>query len=98
MNVHGSEYVGAVKEQTSLPLKVLVQAASSAALDTAVAALEAALSQFTYTATVAVDGVTKVWSCAPASYGSESGLVEHAMVSGHFDTFVVSIPVYPIAS
>jgi hypothetical protein len=96
VNVHGTEYVAAVKEQTSLPLKVMVQAASSAALDTAVTALEDALSQFTYPTTVAVDGVSKVWSCAPAAYSPTSGLVDASMVAQHFDVYTITIPVYPI--
>lgn len=97
-DVHGTEYVAAVKEQTTLPLKVMIQAASSAALNTALNALEAALSQFSYTATVTVDGVTKVWSCGPAAYGSESGLIEHAKVLAHYDLWTITIPVYPISS
>jgi hypothetical protein len=95
-DVHGTEYVAAAKEQTSLPLDIIVKAASSAALNTACVALEDALSQFTYTATVVVDGVTKVWSCAPAAYSPTSGLIEFGMVNGHFDVFTVTIPVYPI--
>lgn len=94
-DVHGTEYVSAVKEQTSLPLRVMVQAASSAALDVAVTALEDALSQFTYPVTVDVDGVARVWSGAPAAWSTESG-VQHAYVAGFFDVLLVTIPVYPV--
>lgn len=95
-DVHGTEYVAAAKEQTTLPLKVMIQAASSAALDAAISDLEDALSQFTYTATVVVDGVTKVWSCAPAAYSPTSGLIDSNFVDGHFDVYTITIPVYPI--
>lgn len=97
-DVHGSEYVAAAKEQTTLPLKVLIQAASSAALDVAITALEDALSQFAYTATMVVDGVTKVWACGPAAYSPTSGLVDSNMVDGHFDVYTITIPVYPVSA
>lgn len=98
VDVHGTEYLAAVKEQTSLPLKVMVQAASTGALDTAVTALEDALSQFTFPVTQDIDGVTKVWSASPASYGADSGQVVHARVLQHFEVMVITIPIYPIAS
>lgn len=97
-DVHGSEYVAAAKEQTTLPLKVMIQAASSAALDAAIDALEDALSQFSYTATVVVDGVTKVWSCSPAACSPTSGLIESELVDGHFDVYTITIPVYPVSA
>lgn len=95
-DVHGTEYVGAAKEQTTLPLKVMIQADTYANLDAAITALEEALSQFTYTATVEVDGVTKVWDCAPAAWSASSGLIESNMVDQTFDVYTITIPVYPI--
>lgn len=94
-DVHGTEYVAAVKEQTSLPLDVIVKAASSAALDTACVALEDALSQFSYPVTVTVDGVAKVWSSSPAAW-SYSRPTDLAEVQQHFTVMTLTIPVYPI--
>src|SRR5690349_9080579 len=52
--VNGQSRTTVVYEETTLVLQVRVQASSSAALDTAIVALEAALKQFTYSVTVAV--------------------------------------------
>lgn len=93
-NVHGTEYIGAAKEQSSLPLEVKVYAASTAALDAACNELEDALSQFAYPVTVTEDGVTKVWSAGPADMSS--GLVDSGDVPAHIRTYALSIPVYPI--
>lgn len=94
INVHGTEYVGAAKEQSSLPLEVGVYAASTAALDAACAELEDSLSQFSYVVTVTEDGVSKVWSAGPADMSS--GIVDSGDVPAHIRTYAVSIPVYPI--
>lgn len=97
-DVHGTEYVAAVKEQSGLPLRVMVKADTAAALDSAVTALEDALSQFTYSVTVTVAGVSKVWSCSPASYGLDVGQVEFWKVQQNYEVLTITIPVYPIAS
>lgn len=91
---HGSEKVSAAREQTSLPLRFKVFAASTAALEAACDVLEAALSQFTYTATVTEDGVSKIWNCDPASWSS--GLVDSGEVAAKIRTYTVTIPVHPI--
>lgn len=96
-NVHGTEYVGAAREQSSLPLTVIVKAASSSALNTAVAALEDALSQFAYDVTVTVDGVAKVWPASPAAW-SFTTPVSPAQVTQFYTLMTITLPVYPIAS
>lgn len=93
---HGTEYVAAVKEQSSMPLQVKVYADSSAALDAACDALEEALSQFAYTMTVTVDGVAKTWTCAPASWQVSN--FDSGEVAAHIATYAITVPVYPIAS
>lgn len=97
-DIHGSEPVTAVKEATSLPLTVIVKAASSAALKTATTALTDALSQFAYTATVTVDGQSDVWQCSPASW-ARSNAVQPGEVAQFFKVLTVTIPLpNPIAS
>lgn len=95
-DVHGSEYFAAVKEQTSLPLEVAILADSSAELEAAIDELTDALSQFTYTVTVTVGGVSKVWDAGPADWSAASGLVEFSKANRFFDVLKVTIPIYPI--
>lgn len=97
-DAHGTEYIAAVKEQSSLPLRVMVRAGTSAALNTAVTDLEDALSQFSYTVTVTVDGVAKTWSCSPAAYGIDGSQVDYFKVVQHYEVLTITVPVYPIAS
>lgn len=97
INIHGTEYIGVAKEQTSIPLEVIVKSTTSSALNTAVVALETALSQFTYTVTVTVDGVAKVWTAGPASWSFPMP-TGPSDVAQFFTLMTVSIPVYPIAS
>lgn len=96
-DTHGTEYVSAVKEQTSIPLSVIVMAASSAALKTARDALFDALSQFTYMVTVTVDGVAETWDAGPADW-SRSTTVQPGQVAQFFAAYTITIPVYPISS
>lgn len=93
---HGSTHVAVTKDQTALPLEVLVQAASSTALDTAIDALDAALWQFDYDVTVTVDGVAKVWSCSPASWSIAESLTSHGRAVQYVELLTITIPCYPI--
>lgn len=93
-DIHGTEYTSAAKEESSLPLEVKVFAASTAALNTACNALESALSQFEYTATVTEDGVSKVWSCAPADWST--GSVDAGESAAFLRTYTITIPVFPV--
>ena len=92
----GSELLAVTREQTSMHLEVLIQAASSSALDAAITALDNALWQFAYDVTVTVDGVAKVWHCTPAALGASSGLFESSHVADHFAVFALDIPCKPI--
>src|SRR5690349_11923378 len=96
-DVHGSEYVAAVKEQSSIPLTIIVKASSSAALKTARDALFDALSQFAYTVTVTVDGVAEAWAAGPADW-SRSTTVQPGQVAQFFTVLTITIPVYPVAA
>lgn len=96
--VHGQLRTASVREESSLSLVIRVQAASSAALDTAVVALEDALSQFVYEVTTVVDGVTKVWTAYPATWNTADGLTDFARVTNHFEDLSITIPVYPVSA
>jgi hypothetical protein len=96
--VHGQFRTAVVWEESSLPLTVRVQASSSAALDTAVVALEDALSQFIYPVTVTVDGVAKVWTAYPATWNSTDGLMAVERVQSFHEDLSITIPVYPVSA
>lgn len=97
-DVHGDELLSATLENARLSLEVLVEAATSVALETAVTALNEALFQFSYEVTQTVDGVAKTWTCFPSVAVPVAGVVLHNEVAEHFGVFSMSIPVYPIAS
>lgn len=99
-DVRGSELIAAVPERTSLPLEVVVMAASSSALATAVTALRDAVWQFSYPMTVTVDGVSETWAgCGPAAWALSNDKVDHSHVAQFFRVFTIVIPLYdPIAS
>lgn len=98
INVHGSEPIAAVKEQTSIPAEVIVLGATWAAVDTAVTALETAVSQFSYDVTQTTGGVARAWAASPASWSSASSTVEPFNVDQKFEVLRLTIPVYPISS
>lgn len=91
--LNGNTPISSVRENSTLPLQVLVQAASTAALTAAITALDAALWQFTYNTTTAHDG--KVWACHAAGWNVASGVVLHAHWSAFFEVLDIVIPVYP---
>jgi hypothetical protein len=96
--VHGQLRTAVVREESPLSLTLRVQSASSAGLDTAVSALEDALSQFVYRVTVTLDGVVKTWTAHPATWNSTDGLVAFERVMSFHEDLSISIPVYPVAS
>lgn len=97
--IHGSELLAAAQEQSSLPLEIVVQAATASALDAAVQALADAVFQFSYTVTVTpASGVSKTWACDPAALAPSSGGEIDAAWLQFVDVLKVTIPVYPIPS
>lgn len=95
-DMHGSLLLRAVKEQSSLPLEVIVQADTAADLDAAVQALADAVWQFSYNITVTIDGGAKVWAATPAALAPSSGNEDAAKWLLHVDVLTITIPVYPI--
>lgn len=96
--VHGQMRTSVVLEESAIVALVRVQAASSAALATAVTALEDALWQFIYPVTQVVDGVTKAYTAYPATVQSVDGLIAFERVTGFHEDLSISIPVYPVSS
>lgn len=94
--LHGETVVSVVREQSSLPLTVIVSAGTEAALDAARVALDEALWQFHYTVTVTEGATSKTWRCSPASWGVDGGVVAHHNVSGLYEVWAITIPCYPI--
>lgn len=71
--VHGGILVGQVLDIETVGLHILVEAASSAELETRMAALIDRMEQPSYVLQVEIDGVTYRWQCEPAdsSVGDE---------------------------
>jgi len=90
----GTELLAVTREQTRIPVKLIVQGASWAAVEAAVDTLDAAVWQVMYDVTVTVDGVAKTWHCTPA-IPAPSGLIEPENVSQFFDVFDLDIPCKP---
>lgn len=85
----------AVKEQTALPLEVLVQADSAAALEAAIAELDAAVWQFSYETTRTVDGVATTYQSKPTVSQVVDGVTLYAHVGEFFEVVSVVIPIDP---
>lgn len=94
--VHGQTPVAVVRENSSLPLTVLIQGDSGAEVAQAAADLDEALWQFAYEVTVTEGTVTTTWLCSPASYGIDNGIVASHNVDEHYEVWAITIPVYPI--
>lgn len=94
-NVHGSELITAVKEQTSIPLTVLILGDTWDEVEAAIDVLDEALSQFSYPVTQTVGGVARVWAASPASWASTDP-IESWNVAECIEVLNVTIPVQPI--
>lgn len=97
-SIHGREITAAALEVSSLPIEVVVSGSSAANLRANRVALTNAVSQFTYTTTVTVDGVAQVWLCEPGNWSVTGGVVRHAHQTELLQVLTVTIPVHPIAS
>lgn len=102
--VEGSVPTSAVKENVSYPMSVYIGGADHAELDQAVRALEAALSQKTFTATVTeldngLATVTTTYTCFAANYAVETTLEYRyatlALVKAEVPTLPSPVVVYP---
>lgn len=96
--VSGRLRTAVVWDESSLPLVVRVQAGSAADLNTAIGALEDALSQFVYPVTVTVNGITKVYTAYPATWNSVDGLLAFERVTSFHEDLSITIPVYPVSA
>lgn len=93
-HIPGSTLLSAVLEMSSLPVTIYARAASSAALETLRNEVRAAVSQFSYTVTLTVDGIASSFSADPVwphwQWAEDSG-----MVAAHMASTSLSIPVNP---
>jgi hypothetical protein len=91
--VAGSKLLAATLAAASIPVVIYAQAATTAALATLKAELEAAVSQFAYTLTLVVDGTSYSW---PADFSWPIwGDVDSGMVGAHIARAALTIPVNP---
>lgn len=90
----GKQLLGAVLDAGTLPVKVYVHAGTTAALNTARRALEAALSQWTYTVAIEVDGESETYDAFPA--WPTWGAVDSGLVKQHMAIATVTIQVNPL--
>jgi hypothetical protein len=92
--LHGETVVSVVREQSSLPFEVLLQAHNDENLELVRYALDEALWQFSYQVTVTEGETAHTWLCSPASYGTDS--VAFSNVAGCFEVWTITVPCYPI--
>jgi hypothetical protein len=94
--VHGSTALAGVWQQSILAFDIVTdQAATEAASRTLVASVLAAIGQFSYTATVVVDGApSEAWAC---DMGSMTGPPrDYFSLQGHDPVWSVLIPCHPL--
>ena len=96
-DVHGSEPVAWAWQQGLLSWETFADADTEAESRSLLADVVAAVSQFSYTVTVTRNGVADTWSANPGSVVPAGDLTLEELES-HNPTYVVTIPVYPIAS
>lgn len=94
-DVEGQVLLQAVRDTSALPLEVLVQANTYAALQDALDALADAVWQFTYTTTTTVAGVSRSWRCQPCAPQVDEGVITHARADQHLAVAALTIPVNP---
>lgn len=96
-SVHGSQPVGAALQEGILGLKVRLEAATETAWQTAYQQLVAVLSQWSYTATVNLAGVTTVWRCRPGDLELTNGSrTQWAAGDPVVDWLTITLRVYPV--
>lgn len=94
--MHGSVALGFTWQQSLMSFDVAPKVASEAALRTAIASLQAALSQLNYETTETINGVADVWTCDPGTLAPTGRSLTDLDT---FDpVFTVTIPCYPVAS
>lgn len=94
-DVDGKVLLQAARDLSALPLEVLVTGTSASDLDDKIAALDAALWQFSYTVTVTVAGVATVYRAQPTVSQVASGATLHSFADQNMAVLSVTIPVQP---
>lgn len=89
----GRTLLAAVADASTLPVIIYAHATTSALLVTAMAELEAALTQFAYDITLSIDGQAKTWLADPEL--PQWGAIDSGMVRAHMARASVVIPINP---
>jgi hypothetical protein len=91
--IHGEVLVGATMGLETAPLTVRVRASTAAALDSRLAVLLAAFSQFAYFAGADINGQPYIWACQPADWSvGENGEFNKFHVMAKIAEVSLSIP------
>lgn len=96
-DMHGSSALASVFDQSFLTLRVRVTSTSAAALAAAVTALRDAVSQFSFTATTTIAGVSTTWACDTGSM-EEVGPVDVMDTLRSQVTYAITLPCFPIGA
>ena len=93
-SVAGEQLEGKVPNQGSIPLGISAHGDTTAEVETAKAALTAATTQFAYTLTLVVDGVTiGTWNADPEF--PDWGSLDSGDVAAHICKGTITIPINP---
>lgn len=96
-NIHGEERTSGSKEESSIPVELLVMGATWDAVETSIDELDVALSQWAYVVTVTVAGKVRTWNAGPADWNvADAGRYDAYRVDACFEVLNLAIPVYPI--
>lgn len=91
--VGGRQLLAAVEDAGTLPLTIYAHGSSAAALEAAIAELEAASSQFAYDVTITIDGQSRTWAADPEL--PQWGPVDSGLVRAHIAIASLVIPINP---
>lgn len=90
----GRQMLAAVPDAGTLPLKIYAHGATTAALNTARAVLDAAATQWAFTVTVTVDGQSETWDANPEF--PEWGVIDLGMARAFMARCSLVLPVNPV--
>lgn len=97
--LHGSTALSSRREQTMLAFRVSpFGAANETEAKTLIAALRAAVEQFSYTVTVAANEVSTIWQCDAGSVTPAGSRTRINLDRPHITEWNVTIPCYPVPS
>ncbi len=93
-DITGKQLLQAVQDSGPVQLSIYAQATSTSALTTAMEALDAAATQWSYDLTVTVDGVARTYPADPEF--PQWGLVDAGLVGVFLALATITVPVNPV--